>query len=655
MKKFLFLFLFAFTLYGQIFDAPSGYTTPFGGNYGLRLYDYDDNPSADSLNANFIDISEGFVKRAFEFQVNQIRTTNGTLLVSSSASLDTVLSSALLRFQDVTGRGEVPFTTGDVIFAQVVAQTGAGYDANGNIIDSDALIRRAVYEVDSVGSSNGLLVYVSTHSDAKVPSNKGTMLNGDVFVKIANISSGVDLIEIASDLANSPRITLFKGLNNWSEYVSDTSKKVIIGNIGNLVTNNFGTVASGTIGAYFNGGASGGNIILDNVDVKLSNQSSIAISGFNNDAGFITGADAVETYYQSSAPSSPETGDFWFDTTTPSSYIMKRYNGSTWDNVSVYMDGSGIYTSTLTAGQITSGTIGIARIPVSSIQTSQLNNDAALIKTFYQTTSPTANATGDIWVDTDDLNTMYRWNGSSWVEIIGVGTGLGTYIDASGIYTGTLTASQINAVNINAVNISGGSISGTTITGGTLQTATSGQRVVVSGSSNTLNFYSATGSAGLIYGDGSYMYMFSEDDLLLQSNLGSNYIFLNGSGATVITGSGISLLGNTGITGDLSVTGSYGLSPTDIPDISGTYAVASHTHAATAIADGSVTSAEFQYINTLTSNAQTQINGKQATLSYTSALLAGATPTGGNNTDVVYDDDTNYIWMKIDGTWRRIQ
>ena len=37
---------------------------------------------------------------------------------------------------------------------------------------------------------------------------------------------------------------------------------------------------------------------------------------------------------------------------------------------------------------------------------------------------------------------------------------------------------------------------------------------------------------------------------------------------------------------------------------------------ATKIADGSVTSAEFQYINSLSSNAQTQINAKQATLTF---------------------------------------
>ncbi len=64
---------------------------------------------------------------------------------------------------------------------------------------------------------------------------------------------------------------------------------------------------------------------------------------------------------------------------------------------------------------------------------------------------------------------------------------------------------------------------------------------------------------------------------------------------------------------------------------------------ATKIADGTVTSAEFQFINTLSSNAQTQIDGKQATLSNSAglrgalsdelgtgaALFDGATPSTG--------------------------
>jgi hypothetical protein len=36
-------------------------------------------------------------------------------------------------------------------------------------------------------------------------------------------------------------------------------------------------------------------------------------------------------------------------------------------------------------------------------------------------------------------------------------------------------------------------------------------------------------------------------------------------------------------------------------------------------------------------------------------LLSGGTPTGGNNMDVVYDDDTGNIWIKISGVWRQIQ
>lgn len=37
------------------------------------------------------------------------------------------------------------------------------------------------------------------------------------------------------------------------------------------------------------------------------------------------------------------------------------------------------------------------------------------IVSFYQSSAPTAQGVGDIWIDTDD-KVMYRWNGASWVE-----------------------------------------------------------------------------------------------------------------------------------------------------------------------------------------------------------------------------------------------
>jgi hypothetical protein len=67
--------------------------------------------------------------------------------------------------------------------------------------------------------------------------------------------------------------------------------------------------------------------------------------------------------------------------------------------------------------------------------------------------------------------------------------------------------------------------------------------------------------------------------------------------ATLVSGTNIKTINSTSLlgSGDISVAPATGIN-------------------ATAIADGSVTSTEFQYINSLTSNAQTQIDSKQATL-----------------------------------------
>jgi len=67
---------------------------------------------------------------------------------------------------------------------------------------------------------------------------------------------------------------------------------------------------------------------------------------------------------------------------------------------------------------------------------------------------------------------------------------------------------------------------------------------------------------------------------------------------------------------------------------------------ATKIADGTVTSTEFQYINTLSSNAQTQINSKQATIDSSARLNANLVGDGSV-------DDTEYGYL--DGVTSDIQ
>lgn len=98
----------------------------------------------------------------------------------------------------------------------------------------------------------------------------------------------------------------------------------------------------------------------------------------------------ITTYYQATAPSGASTGDLWIDTTN-SQNSLKRYNGSSW----VAVDNKNIQTALTNAAD------------------AQATADGKIV-TFAQTSQPTAASVGDLWIDTDDDNKLYRWNGSAW-------------------------------------------------------------------------------------------------------------------------------------------------------------------------------------------------------------------------------------------------
>lgn len=127
-------------------------------------------------------------------------------------------------------------------------------------------------------------------------------------------------------------------------------------------------------------------------DAQIAAASAAAASAVSQAASAVAIADGkIEVYYQGSSPVGASVGDLWIDTDDNQLY---RWNGSAWSSV---QDAS---ISAALAGA----------------QNAQDTADGKIV-TFYATTAPTATAVGDLWIDTDDANRPYRWNGSNWIDV----------------------------------------------------------------------------------------------------------------------------------------------------------------------------------------------------------------------------------------------
>lgn len=275
---------------------------------------------------------------------------------------------------------------------------------------------------------------------------------------------------------------------------------------------------------------------LDNADANAtqalsdaSDAQTDATQALTNAANAQADVDAKpDTYRQSTAPSSPKAGDIWIDTTNNK---VKRYSGSSWQAATIEAESvvaGWIYAGDIVATQITTGVLNANRINLNgtflsvngsgeleitndAIDVTQLANDVVTdIQTgvndsaqaltdaaaaqgdatqaisdasdaqatadsknecFFQYSAPTANAVGDIWFDTSGgagAHKVRRWSGSSWVEVTLEVEG----VVSDWVYTGTLTAAQVNAVAINAGSITAGVLSATVLNlNGTMFTA----------------------------------------------------------------------------------------------------------------------------------------------------------------------------------------
>ena len=198
----------------------------------------------------------------------------------------------------------------------------------------------------------------------------------------------------------------------------------------------------------------------------------------------------VATFYQASAPTAEGVGDIWIDSDDDKTY---RWDGTTWNNfrdvdIAIAV-GSAAAAQASADGKINSyygptAPTGLVAADVGDlwINTVEYNNqyrwngsswvdikDGKIataianaagaqgtadgkVRTFYQTGAPvgmTSTDVGDLWVDTDNANKLYRYSGVVWLSVQdttvadNIYTANTTTIEGGKITTGSITAALI--------------------------------------------------------------------------------------------------------------------------------------------------------------------------------------------------------------------
>lgn len=147
----------------------------------------------------------------------------------------------------------------------------------------------------------------------------------------------------------------------------------------------------------------------------LPDANGVCVTGNTGDTGKGV-SDIQEFYYQSTSATTPpsiviQNGTIRNWTTEMPSYRDGYYYWTcsliSWD------DGSYTHTSPICANGITD-IAEIAEIASQAV--------SSKITTFYQTTAPTSGMhEGDLWLDSDNGNKLYRYNGSTWVSVDNTG------------------------------------------------------------------------------------------------------------------------------------------------------------------------------------------------------------------------------------------
>ena len=461
------------------------FTQGFTGNgWRLRHVDNEYNLEVDSMTVRG-------TLHVFEMLIQQLRATNGTVIIASAAKADSATSTTI-TFDDPSDHGVCPFAVNDIVMCQRVN------------LNSTTVVKRIVRRVTAVSGAT-----ITVVRDGDLPGDTATVAKGDDFVRIGNTTNTARQggVLLTADMTNAPFIEIFNSVSSWATWTSTDKIQARLGQLKGIIDADANLDDDTKFGLYTkdvnlsghifsqSGEIAGwtlGNTTISKNNTELSSDGTLTLgTGIGNIiklssidgtyriwAGHTSAASAPFRVHKDGTLTATGADITGAVTITNASAVRSTLNvedgastdqtdaeirsGTGWSHGSdvTKIDGGDIYADSVTAGAIDAGTITATEIASGTITATQINTSnitaAVVTTTSVNATTITADA---INMDTATVSgTLAAGN----IDVSGVVTANAVNavgISASSISTGTMTAGAINMASGKAqINADGSAV-----------------------------------------------------------------------------------------------------------------------------------------------------------------------------------------------------
>ncbi len=166
----------------------------------------------------------------YELIINQIRATNGSLFVTSSARVESANEDTAYNiriwFEDPEGHNLCPFVEGDLLLMQRVR------------LDSTTVVKRVLLRVMTVSGRSIEANYVGT-APSEIPKK------GELYVRVGSYTNANrrGSLYLTSDDSNAPYLDVIDGVAQWTDWGSSDKLKVRLGRLTGITDSFFGTLS----------------------------------------------------------------------------------------------------------------------------------------------------------------------------------------------------------------------------------------------------------------------------------------------------------------------------------------------------------------------------------------------------------------------------